>query len=92
VNVSQPPGVSRPGDSPVQRRLSSRLVPTVDAVYANGDWVIVRWDGMATARDGTPYKNTYSWLQMREGQIINAIAFYDSIAFNDLWTRVKPSE
>jgi ketosteroid isomerase-like protein len=70
-----------------------REYPTVHAVYADGDWVIVRWDGMATARDGKPYTNSYSWfLQMRDGQIVNAVAFYDSIAFNDLWTRVKPSE
>jgi len=77
---------------PFNARLSSKLVPTVRAVYADGDWVIVLWDGIATARDGKPYKNTYSWfLQMREGQIVSAIAFYDSIAFNDLWTRVKPA-
>jgi ketosteroid isomerase-like protein len=78
---------------PFNERLSSRLVPTVRGVYADGDWVTVLWDGNATARDGLPYVNTYSWyLQMREGRIINAIAFFDSIAFNDLWTRVKPAQ
>ena len=77
---------------PFNARLSSRLVPTVRAMYADGDTVVVLWDGVATARDGKPYTNTYSWyLQMRDGQIVNATAFYDSIAFNDLWTRVKPA-
>ncbi len=79
--------------APFNARLSSRLVPTVNGMYADGDMVIVLWDGVATARDGKPYKNTYSWyLQMREGRIVSAIAFFDSIAFNDLWTRVKPAE
>ena len=76
---------------PFNARLSKRLVPTVRGIYADGDTVIVWWDGVATARDGKPYQNSYSWfLQMREGRIVSATAFYDSIAFNDLWTMVKP--
>jgi ketosteroid isomerase-like protein len=60
-------------------------------VYADGDMVIVLWDGAAMARDGKAYENTYSWyLQMREGKIIGATAFFDSIVFNDLWKRVRP--
>jgi len=27
---------------------------------------------------------------MRDGQVIDGTAFYDSIAFNDLWARVMP--
>jgi hypothetical protein len=27
-------------------------------------------------------------LQMRDGRVVGGTAFYDSIAFNDLWTRV----
>jgi len=27
---------------------------------------------------------------MRGGQVIDGTAFYDSIAFNDLWQRVTP--
>ena len=44
-----------------------------------------------TAKDGKPYVNTYAWfLDMRDGKIVKASAFFDSIAFNDLWTRVQP--
>ena len=76
---------------PFNARLSTPLVPTVRAIYADGDTVIVLWDGAATARDGKSYENTYSWyLKMRDGKIISAIALYDSIAFDDLWKRVKP--
>jgi len=76
---------------PFNARLSTPLVPTVRGIYADGDMVIVLWDGAAIARDGKPYENTYSWyLKMRDGKIVSATAFYDSIAFNDLWKRVRP--
>lgn len=76
---------------PFNARLSTPLVPTVRAVYADGDMVIVLWDGAGIAKDGKPYENTYSWyLKMRDGKIVSATAFYDSIAFNDLWKRVRP--
>ena len=37
---------------PFNSRLSTPLVPTVRAIYADGDTVIVLWDGAAMARDG----------------------------------------
>ncbi len=61
------------------------------AVYADGDCVIVIWDGRGVANDGQPYENSYVWvMEMREGEVIDGTAFYDSISFNDLWTRVQP--
>jgi ketosteroid isomerase-like protein len=29
-------------------------------------------------------------MRMRDGEVIDGTAFYDSIAFNDLWSRVEP--
>jgi hypothetical protein len=29
-------------------------------------------------------------MTMRDSQVIDGTAFYDRIAFNDLWTRVPP--
>ena len=76
---------------PFNARLSTPLVPTVRGIYADGDMVIVMWDGAAIARDGKSYENTYSlYLKMRDGKIIDATAFFDSIAFEDLWKRVRP--
>ena len=76
---------------PFNARLSTPLVPTVRGIYADGDMVIVLWDGAAIAHDGKSYENTYSWyLKMRDGKIVSATAFFDSIAFNDLWKRVRP--
>jgi ketosteroid isomerase-like protein len=56
-----------------------------------GDMVVALFDARATARDGKPYQNTYSWyMQMQEGKVINVVAFFDTIEFTDFWTRVKP--
>jgi uncharacterized protein len=49
------------------------------------------FDASGTARDGKPYNNTYSWyLRLRDGQIVEAIAFFDTIEFTDLWERITP--
>jgi ketosteroid isomerase-like protein len=29
---------------------------------------------------------------MRDGQIVEATAFFDSIEFNDFWTRITPAK
>lgn len=76
---------------PFNARLSRRLVPSVRGIYADGDMVIALFDGEAVARDGKPYRNTYTWyLEMREGRIVEVVAFFDTIEFTDLWTRIQP--
>lgn len=77
--------------NPFNARLSSRLVPTVRNIYADGDTVIALFDAEGTARDGKPYKNTYSWyMRMRGGTIVEVVAFFDTIEFTDFWTRIRP--
>jgi uncharacterized protein len=74
---------------PFNARMSSPLRPTIRDIYADGDTVIVFFDAESVARDGIPYRNTYAWfLTLRDNQIVKASAFFDSIAFNDLWQRV----
>ncbi len=47
------------------------------------------FDAEGTARDGVPYRDTYSWfLTLADNQIVKGTAFFDSIAFNDFWQRV----
>lgn len=77
---------------PTSARLSTPIVPTVRGIWADGDMVIVLWDGEATARDGRAYRNTYTWyFRMKDDQVIEAIAFLDMSKFTELWTRVSPS-
>jgi ketosteroid isomerase-like protein len=77
---------------PFNARMREPLKPTIRRLYADGDTVIVFFDAAGTARDGQAYVNTYAWfLEMRDGGVIAATAFFDSLVFNDLWSRVSPS-
>jgi uncharacterized protein len=65
----------------------------IRAIYDDEDnsTVIVLWDGQGTTTAGTTYRNTYAWfMTLRGGQVIDGTAFYDSIAFNELWENVTP--
>jgi ketosteroid isomerase-like protein len=80
--------------APFAARFSASTDPfrpvTIRSLYADGDTVIVLWEGQGTANDGKPYENSYAWfLKMRDGKVIEGTAFYDSIAFNELWTRIQ---
>jgi ketosteroid isomerase-like protein len=63
----------------------------VRSIVADGETVVVVWDGRGVANDGRPYENSYAWvLRMDEGLVVDGTAFYDSISFNELWERVRP--
>jgi ketosteroid isomerase-like protein len=77
---------------PFNDRLSAPAVSDVHALYADGDTVVAYFDQSATARDGAPYRNSYTWyLRLKDGAIVDVVAFFDSIAMDDLWTRVQPA-
>jgi uncharacterized protein len=62
---------------------------TIRAIIADGDTVVVVWDGHGVANDGRPYANSYAWIiRLADGLVIHGTAFFDSISFNDLWSRV----
>ena len=64
----------------------------IRCVVADGDTVVVVWDGRGVANDGKTYENSYAWImRMRDGEVVDGTAFYDSLSFNDLWTRVMPT-
>ena len=61
----------------------------VRSILADGDTVVVVWEGRGVANDGQPYENSYAWiLQLRDGKVVDGTAFFDTIAFNELWERV----
>jgi ketosteroid isomerase-like protein len=60
----------------------------IHAICADGDMVIVRWDGHGVANDGIAYDNSYAWfMTLRDGLVIDGTAYFDSIAFDELWRR-----
>jgi ketosteroid isomerase-like protein len=76
---------------PLAARMSTPLIPVIRALYSDGDTVMALFDAEGLALDGQPYRNTYAWfMQFNGDRIVKATAFYDSVAFNDLWRRVTP--
>ena len=90
---AEPRRVRRRGPRPFAARFSAgeRFRPVrIRSVSADGDTVIVVWDGRGVANDGEPYENSYAWImRMRDAKVVDGTAFYDSISFNALWERVE---
>ncbi len=71
--------------APITARLAGPIVPTIERIVADGDHVVVLWQGSAQARDGSTYRNHYAWhLQLHEGRIVRATAFLDTWALTRL--------
>jgi ketosteroid isomerase-like protein len=78
--------------APFNARMAKPVTPTVRGIHADGNTVIMLFDGAGTAKDGKPYRNTYAWFfQMADGKVIKATAFLDTRWLDELWTRVAPS-
>jgi len=79
---------------PFGARFSQPFRPVaVHGIYADGDTVVVLWDGEGTRLDGKSYENTYAWfMKFRDGLVVEATAFFDSIAFDELWSEVSPKD
>jgi len=46
----------------IAAQLSQLLRPTVKGMYADGNDVVVVWDGEAVTRAGAAYRNSYAWI------------------------------
>jgi ketosteroid isomerase-like protein len=63
----------------------------IRSIVADGPTVVVSWDGHGIAKDGRPHDNSYAWVMvLKDGKVVDGTAFYDSIAFNEFWSRVQP--
>lgn len=77
------------GVRPLTSRLATPIRPVAKTVWADGDHVIVAWQGEATAADGQPYVNRYAWiLRMQEGKAVEVNAFLDLAAYDDVLRRI----
>lgn len=78
---------------PFNARMSEPLKPTVRDIITEGDKVVIFFDAAGVAKDGKPYVNTYAWFwTMADGKVVQAHAFFDSVVFNDFWSRVAPTD
>jgi ketosteroid isomerase-like protein len=75
--------------NPLNQRLSQKIIPTVRALYAEGNVVVALIEGKATAKDNQPYNMSYAWfMQMEKGKIVKVTAFLDGIQFADVMKRL----
>lgn len=59
---------------------------TIHGIFGDGDTVVAHFDGAGVTNDGSPYNNSYVWLlTLRDGKVVRVTAFFDAIAFNELW-------
>jgi len=78
---------------PLTSRLATPVVPELHEVWAEGDTVIIRFDGSATTTSGAPYENQFVWIfRMAEGKVIQAEAFLDLVAYQAVVDNNKPRE
>jgi len=78
---------------PLTSRLATPVVPELHEVWAQGDTVIIRFDGSATTTSGAPYENQFVWIfRMSEGKVIQAEAFLDLVAYQEVVDNNKPRE
>lgn len=74
---------------PFVSRLSSPVRPVSQQVWADGDHVIIQWEGAGVARDGQAYRNSYAWIfHMRDGKAFEVTAFLDLAPYDDVLRRI----
>ncbi|WP_342051371.1 MULTISPECIES: nuclear transport factor 2 family protein [unclassified Cupriavidus] len=74
---------------PFQSRLSTPVRPVRKQVWADGEHVIVYWDGEGMARDGTAYRNSYAWIfRMQGGKAAEVTAFLDLTPYDEVLRRI----
>ena len=78
---------------PLSTRLQRQIRPTIRKLWADGDHVIIEWDGEAVAKDGKPYRNSYLWIfRMQGGRAIEVTAYLDLAPYDDVLRRVPAAQ
>ncbi len=74
---------------PLTIRLKTPIRPLSKQIWADGDHIIIRWEGEAIARDAKPYINTYVWIfRMENGRAAEVTAFLDLNVYDDVLRRI----
>ncbi|WP_314437385.1 nuclear transport factor 2 family protein [Massilia timonae] len=79
--------------TPLSTRLQRQIRPTIRNLWADGDHVIIEWDGEAVAKGGKPYRNSYLWIfRMQGGRATEVTAYLDLAPYDDVLRRVPASQ
>ena len=81
------------GAAPLVSRLATPLRPVVHHIWTVEDRVIIRFDASATTTSGAPYRNQFVWIfRMADGSVVEAEAFLDLVAYQEVVDNTKPRE
>lgn len=82
---------TRRASGPLVSRLTGPVIPKVRSIWADGDVVVIRFDGSATTTSGAPYHNQFVWiLRMEGGRAVEAEAFLDLAAYQRVVENNEP--
>jgi ketosteroid isomerase-like protein len=71
---------------PLTSKLAGPLVPTVRDIIAEGDKVVLQWDGRGTGKNGTVYSQTYCWvMRIENGKVREGTAYLDTELITQLF-------
>lgn len=74
---------------PFVSRLSTPVRPVSKQVWADGDHVVIQWEGEGVASDGQAYKNSYAWIfHMRDGKAVEVTAYLNLAPYDDVLQRI----
>lgn len=64
---------------PLGARIDGLIVPEIVDIIAEGDRVVLQWNGTGRTKDGNPYHNRYSWImRIKDGVVIEGTAYLDT--------------
>ncbi|MGH1493347.1 MAG: nuclear transport factor 2 family protein [Acidimicrobiales bacterium] len=68
--------------------LAAPISGTIRQISADGDRVIIQWEGGAPTKSGGQYSQTYCWvLRLNGGMIVEAMAYLDTEMVNSVFDR-----
>jgi ketosteroid isomerase-like protein len=71
---------------PLTGKLAGGIVPTVRDIIAEGDKVVLQWDGRGTGKNGTIYSQTYCWvMRVENGKVREGTAYLDTELITQLF-------
>jgi uncharacterized protein (TIGR02246 family) len=71
---------------PLTAKLAGPIVPTVRDVIAEGDKVVLQWEGRSSGKNGTIYHQTYCWvMRMEGGKVREGTAYLDTELITQIW-------
>ncbi|MDD9924204.1 MAG: nuclear transport factor 2 family protein [Rhodospirillaceae bacterium] len=70
---------------PLSRRLDGAITPEVVDIIAEGDRIVLLWNGTGRMTDGSPYHNQYSWvMRFKDGAVTEGTAYLDTALLDRL--------